>query len=94
MALKAYEERRKRISTSDLNEKLLPEIERIPPPAVQGRDLRINYITQVKTEPPVFAFFSNFPELIPEAYRRYLENKLRELYGYKGVPISFVFRKK
>jgi GTP-binding protein len=94
MALKAYEERRKRIGTSELNEKLLPEIERIPPPAVQGRDLRINYITQVKTEPPVFAFFSNFPDLIPEAYRRYLENKLRELYGYKGVPISFVFRKK
>ncbi|MFI5264617.1 MAG: ribosome biogenesis GTPase Der, partial [Candidatus Kapaibacterium sp.] len=46
------------------------------------------------TEPPVFAFFSNHPDLIPDAYKRYLENKLREKYGFKGVPVSFIFRKK
>jgi GTP-binding protein len=94
IALQVYEDRKKRIATRDLNEFLLPEIEKVPPPSVQGRDLRINYITQVNTEPPVFAFFSNHPDLIPDAYKRYLENKLREQYGFKGVPVSFIFRKK
>jgi GTP-binding protein len=94
MALQIFADRKKRIDTSDLNEFLLPEIAKIPPPSVQGRDLRINYITQVKVEPPVFAFFSNYPALIPEAYKRYLERKLRERYELKGVPISFIFRKK
>lgn len=94
MALKIFADRKKRIDTSDLNEFLLPEIAKIPPPSVHGRDLRINYITQVNTEPPVFAFFSNYPALIPEAYKRYLERKLRERYELKGVPISFIFRKK
>ncbi len=94
LALEVYAERQKRIETRDLNQFLLPEIERVPPPAVMGRDLRINYITQVKTEPPVFAFFSNHPDLIPDSYKRYLENKLRDQYGFKGVPVSFIFRKK
>lgn len=94
MALQIFADRKKRIDTSDLNDFLLPEIAKIPPPSVQGRDLRINYITQVKVEPPVFAFFSNYPALIPEAYKRYLERKLRERYELKGVPISFIFRKK
>jgi GTP-binding protein len=94
LALKVYEERQKHISTSSLNKELLEIIERTPPPAVQGRDLRINYITQVKTAPPVFAFFSNFPDLIPEAYKRFLERAVRELYGFSGVPISFIFRRK
>jgi GTP-binding protein len=94
IALQVYEDRKKRIPTRDLNEFLLPEIEKVPPPSVQGRDLRINYITQVNTEPPVFAFFSNHPDLIPDAYKRYLENKLRDHYGLQGVPVSFIFRKK
>ncbi len=94
LAIKVYEDRKKRIGTSELNDDLLKEIERTPPPNMQGHDLRINYITQVKTEPPVFAFFSNFPDLIPESYRRFLERTLREKYGYEGVPISFIFRKK
>jgi GTP-binding protein len=94
LALQVYEERKKRIATRDLNGFLLPEIERVPPPSVQARDLRINYITQVNIEPPVFAFFSNHPDLIPDSYKRYLENKLREQYGFKGVPVSFIFRKK
>jgi len=94
LALQVYEDRKKRIATRDLNEFLLPEIEKVPPPGVQGRDLRINYITQVKTEPPVFAFFSNHPDLIPESYKRYLENKLRDKYSFTGVPVSFIFRKK
>ncbi len=94
MALKVFTERRKRIGTSELNGDLLSEIERTPPPAVRGHDLRINYITQVRVEPPVFAFFTNFPDEIPESYRRFLERAVRTHYGYEGVPISLIFRHK
>ena len=66
-------EREKRISTSKLNKILLPELEKTPPPAVQGKDLRINYITQVNTEPPVFAFCCNHPDLSPTSYKRFIE---------------------
>lgn len=94
LALKVDAARKKRIDTSDLNGALLEVIERTPPPNVRGHDLRINYITQVKTEPPVFAFFSNFPEEIPDSYKRFLENTLRKKYDFEGVPVSFIFRKK
>lgn len=86
--------RETRISTGQLNKIILPILEATPPPAVQGRDLRINYITQVKTEPPVFAFFCNFPLLIPDSYKRYMERIFRENFDLQGTPISFVFRKK
>ncbi|MEY2719589.1 MAG: GTP-binding protein EngA [Bacteroidota bacterium] len=83
-----------RIPTHELNEELIAMLERTPPPSVKGRDLRINYVTQVKTEPPLFAFFLNFPELLPDAYKRFIERQLRKLHDFEGVPISFVFRKK
>lgn len=89
-----HERRQQRISTSNLNDVLLMEIEKTPPPAVSARDLRINYITQVGTEPPVFAFFSNHPELIPDSYKRFLERKLRATYELEGVPVSFLFKRK
>ena len=82
------------ISTSKLNKLILPELEKTPPPAIRGRDLRINYITQVNTEPPVFAFFCNYPAMIPEAYKRFVERTMRKLFDFEGTPISFVFRKK
>jgi GTP-binding protein len=94
MALKIFADRKKRVGTSALNTDLLADIERTPPPSVQGRDLRINYITQVKIEPPVFALFSNYPELIPESYKRFVERQIREHYGFTGVPISLIFRRK
>lgn len=94
LALKVLTERKKRINTNELNTVLLEAIERTPPPNVRGHDLRINYITQVKVEPPVFAFFSNFPDEIPEHYKRFLERTLREKYGFEGTPVSFIFRKK
>jgi GTP-binding protein len=94
LAKEIQEKRSTRIPTSKLNDALLEDISRTPPPAVSGHDLRINYITQVSTEPPVFAFFANRPELLPDAYKRFMENKLREHYDFKGVPISFVFRRK
>lgn len=83
-----------RISTSKLNDALLEDISKTPPPSVSGRDLRINYITQAGVAPPLFVFFSNHPDLIPEAYKRFLENKLRDHLDLTGVPISFLFRRK
>ncbi len=83
-----------RIQTSQINREILPELEKVPPPAVKGRDLRINYITQTRTEPPVFVFFTNFPELIPVSYKRFIERTIREKYNFEGTPISLVFRKK
>lgn len=91
---KIQENRKKRISTAKLNRELLAILQKTPPPSVQGRDLRINYITQVNTEPPVFAFFCNHPTYIPESYKRFVENSLRKLYDLSGVPVSFIFRKK
>lgn len=83
-----------RVGTSKLNQALLPEFERTTPPAVRGMDLRINYITQVSTEPPVFAFFCNNPDYITEAYKRFMEHKLREHFDLEGVVVSFIFRRK
>jgi GTP-binding protein len=94
MAKQIKDRRMQRISTGLLNRELLAEIEKVPPPSIGGRDLRINYITQVNTEPPVFAFFCNHPQLIPDSYKRYIENTLRKMYNFEGTPISFVFRNK
>lgn len=94
MSKEIHNRRETRISTSNLNNKLLPEMEKTPPPSVQGRDLRINYITQVKVSPPVFAFFCNHPTLIPDHYKRFLERILREQFDFTGTPVSFIFRKK
>ncbi len=86
--------RMERIKTHLLNDILLKELEKTPPPAVRGYDLRINYVTQVGVEPPVFAFFSNHPQLIPDSYKRYIERALRRNFDFKGTPVSFVFRRK
>ncbi|MCX7908416.1 MAG: ribosome biogenesis GTPase Der [Ignavibacteria bacterium] len=88
------ENRMQRIPTSQLNRHILPELERTPPPAVKGKDLRINFITQTNIEPPVFVFFCNFPDLLPISYKRFMERLIREKYNFEGTPISFVFRKK
>ena len=94
LARQIAERRRQRIPTGQLNRVLLPIIQQTPPPAVQGKELRINYVTQVRTEPPLFVFFCNHPELIPDSYKRFLENALREHFDFEGVPISFLFRRK
>jgi GTP-binding protein len=94
MAKEIQTRRTARIPTWKLNDTLLEDIEKTPPPSVKGLDLRINYITQTGTAPPLFVFFSNHPELIPDNYKRFLENKLREHLDLVGVPISFLFRKK
>jgi GTP-binding protein len=87
-------EQRKRVNTSELNSLVGRNIEAVPPRSRSGKEIRINYITQVKVKPPVFTFFCNEPSLIEEHYKRYLENCLRDHFTFKGVPIVLGFRKK
>ncbi len=93
-ALEVYESRKRRIQTSVLNEQMLPVIEAYHPPVVRGNSVKIKFITQLPTAVPSFAFFTNFPDDIKSPYRNYLENKLREKFNFKGVPVRIFFRKK
>jgi len=93
-ALEVYESRITKISTSKLNDALLPEIERYPPPSYKGKYIKIKYITQLPTHTPTFAFFCNLPQYIKHSYERYIENKLRMHFGFEGVPVRIFFRKK
>ncbi len=93
-ALKVYDNRKRRLKTSELNETLLPIIEQTPPPAHHGKYIKIKYITQLPRPYPAFAFFANHPEHIKEAYRRFLENRIREKWDFHGVPIEILFKKK
>ena len=94
LVINIFEDRKRKIPTSELNNYLLPIFKSTTPPAVKGREIKINFVNQVKSEPPLFVFFSNFPELIAEHYKRFIENKIREKYVFSGVPISLKFRKK
>jgi GTP-binding protein len=93
-AVAVFENKTKKIPTSQLNDKILPEINHYPPPAVKGKLIQIKYITQVKASFPSFAFFCNLPQYIQPAYQRYLENKMRAHFDFEGVPIRLIFRKK
>jgi GTP-binding protein len=93
-AMEVYDNKTRKIPTSKLNDLILPEIERYPPPAIKGKFVKIKYITQLPTHNPTFAFFCNLPQYIKEPYSRYLENSLRKHFGFEGVPINLVFRKK
>jgi GTP-binding protein len=94
LAVKVFESKTHKVPTSKLNEKLLPEIEKYPPPAWKGKYVKIKYITQLPTKNPVFAFFCNLPQYIKEPYTRYLENRLRENFDFEGVPIKITYKKK
>jgi GTP-binding protein len=87
-------ERHKRISTSKLNEWLKGVLDRHNPPMYRNQRIKINYMTQVRSAPPVFQFFTNQPKGVREGYKRYLENRLRESFGFEGVPIKLVFKQK
>lgn len=93
-ALDVYQNRGKKISTSKLNDVMLPIIENYPPPSQKGKYIKIKYITQINASSPMFAFFCNLPQYIKEPYKRFLENKLREHFDFKGVPIQIYFRQK
>jgi len=93
-AVKVYKSRSNRIKTSRLNEDLLPIIEKNPPPALKGKYVKIKYVMQLPTAQPQFVFFCNLPQYVKEPYKRFLENKLRSIYNFSGVPISIFMRKK
>lgn len=94
LAMMVYANRAKKIPTRQLNDILLPEIEHRPPPMTKGKMVRIKYVTQLPGMVPAFAFFCNLPQYIKESYTRFLENKLREHFGFTGVPIRIFYRKK
>ncbi len=95
LSKKVQNERIKKIPTAELNDTLLPEIERNPPPASPtGKEVKIKFISQVGDHYPIFLFFSNFPKYIPDNYRRFLERLIRRTYGFEGVPITVSFRQK
>ncbi len=83
-----------RVSTGMLNDILSEAITRVPPPTDRGRRLKIYYMTQVDVRPPKFVIFCNEAELFHFSYQRYIENKLREVFGFNGTPIRFVIRQK
>lgn len=89
-----HENRTKKVSTSRLNEVMLDIIQATPPPAMKGKYIRIKYVQQLPTHSPAFAFFCNLPQYIPDSYKRFLENRLREEFDFCGVPIKIFFRKK
>jgi GTP-binding protein len=93
-AIEVYKNRVQKITTSELNETMLEIIERNPPPATKGKYIRIKYCTMLPTPTPTFAFFANLPQYIKEPYKRFLENKIREIYDFSGVPITIYFRQK
>lgn len=89
-----YNNKTKRIKTSVLNEALQEMIAKLQPPAHRGKMIKIKYLTQLPTKYPAFAFFCNHPKHVKENYRNYLENQLRERFGFTGVPISVIFKEK
>jgi len=93
-AKEVYENRTRKIKTSELNEVMLQVIERNPPPSHRGRFIKIKYVTQLPTHYPSFAFFCNSPKHVRKDYRNFIENKLRENFKFTGVPISIYFREK
>jgi len=93
-AMDVYKNRTQRITTSQLNEKMGEVIEAYPPPSAKGKYVKIKFITQLPTHAPAFAFFCNLPQYIKDSYKRFLENKMREIYNFEGVPIRIFFRKK
>jgi GTP-binding protein len=91
-ALEVQEERHQRLTTNELNNLIQDAIFRHSPPAIQGRRLRVYFVTQAEGSPPTFVFFVNDPKLVHFGYSRYLENQLREAHPFKGTPIKLLFK--
>jgi GTP-binding protein len=94
MALEVYENKKRKISTSQLNDIMLKAVESYHAPVVRGHSIKIKFITQLPTHVPSFAFFTNYPDDVKMPYKNYLENQLRKHFDFKGVPIRIFFRKK
>lgn len=93
-AVEVFENRKRRISTSKLNDTMLDIIKQNPPPATKGKYIKIKFCTQLPTRTPQFAFFANLPQYVKDPYKRFVENKLREHFDFTGVPIIIYFRQK
>jgi len=94
LAVRTFENKHRKIKTSELNDFLLPLVQSTPPPAIKGKYIKIKYVTQLPTPFPSFALFANLPQYIKEPYKRFVENKLRERFNFRGVPIQVFFRQK
>lgn len=93
-AFEVYKNRTQRISTSKLNEILLPLFVDNPPPIHKGKRVKVKYITQLPTHYPAFVFFCNLPQYVKDPYKRYVENQIRKIFNFKGVPLKLYFRQK
>ncbi|MEP6691136.1 MAG: ribosome biogenesis GTPase Der [Gemmatimonadaceae bacterium] len=94
LLLKVETERAKRIPTSQVNDALQALLARRQPPQAAGREVKLNYATQVETQPPTFAVFGNHPELVEEHYVRYIHNQFREAWGFIGSPVRILLKRK
>lgn len=92
--MEVHQNRIQKIPTSVLNETMLEIIAATPPPSIKGKYIRIKYVQQLPTHAPSFAFFCNLPQYIPDSYKRFLENRLREKWNFEGVPVRIFFRRK
>ena len=93
-AVEVFENRKNRIATSKFNETMLEVVKNYPPPAIKGKYVKIKYCMQLPTPTPQFAFFCNLPQYVRDPYKRFVENKLREIYNFTGIPITIYFRQK
>lgn len=93
-AMNVYQNRARKISASELNRVIEEIIAKTPPPSEKGKFVRIKYITQLKRTHPHFKIFCNYPQYIPDAYKRYIENELRKRFDFKGIPVTLTFARK
>lgn len=94
VASKVFQQRKLKISTAQLNKDLLPIMEKNPPPAYKSKYVKIKYVTQLPIAYPAFAIFCNSPKYVKDPYKRFIENRIRELYDFTGVPVQIYFREK
>jgi GTP-binding protein len=93
-AMRVNENRTRKIPTHELNEVMLDVVAQTPPPAVKGKYIKIKFIQMLPTHAPAFAIFCNLPQYVPDSYKRFFENRLREKFDFEGVPVKIFFRKK
>jgi len=93
-AVEVFDNRKKRIPTSKLNEAMLDIFRQNPPPSIKGKLVKVKFCTQLPTPTPQFVFFCNLPQYVKEPYKRFVENKMREIFNFTGVPVVVYFRQK